>query len=35
MGWTSEMVAEAYNISRQKQDAYALISHIRAAKVFS
>lgn len=32
MGWTSEMVAEAYNISRQKQDAYALISHIRAAK---
>jgi acetyl-CoA acetyltransferase len=33
MGWTSEMVAQTYNISRQKQDEYALISHSRAAKV--
>lgn len=33
MGWTSEMVAQTYNISRQKQDEYALISHMRAAKV--
>ncbi|KAI0335298.1 thiolase [Cubamyces sp. BRFM 1775] len=32
MGWTSEMVARAYNIPRQKQDEYALISHTRAAK---
>ncbi|KAH9969050.1 3-ketoacyl-CoA thiolase [Russula dissimulans] len=32
MGWTSEMLAQAYNISRQKQDEYALISHSRAAK---
>ncbi|EIW64694.1 thiolase [Trametes versicolor FP-101664 SS1] len=32
MGWTSEMVARAYNVSRQKQDEYALISHTRAAK---
>ncbi|KAI9453993.1 3-ketoacyl-CoA thiolase [Russula earlei] len=32
MGWTSEMLAQAYNISRQKQDEYALISHARAAK---
>lgn len=33
MGWTSEMVAETYKVSRQKQDEYALISHSRAAKV--
>jgi Thiolase, N-terminal domain len=33
MGWTSEMVAETYKVSRQKQDEYALISHTRAAKV--
>ncbi|KAF8642365.1 hypothetical protein AX16_009634 [Volvariella volvacea WC 439] len=32
MGWTSEMVAEAYNISREKQDEYALISHNRASQ---
>lgn len=32
MGWTSEMVAETYKVSRQKQDEYALISHTRAAK---
>ncbi|KAI0361654.1 thiolase [Trametes cingulata] len=32
MGWTSEMVAKAYNVPRQKQDEYALISHTRAAK---
>lgn len=33
MGWTSEMVARAYNVPRQKQDEYALISHTRAFKV--
>jgi acetyl-CoA acyltransferase 1 len=33
MGWTSEMVAQTYNVSREKQDAYALISHTRASKV--
>jgi len=33
MGWTSEMVAQTYNISRQKQDEYAFVSHTRAAKV--
>lgn len=33
MGWTSEMVAENYQISREKQDEYAYISHTRAAKV--
>ncbi|TFK77062.1 3-ketoacyl-CoA thiolase [Pluteus cervinus] len=32
MGWTSEMVAEAYSVSRQKQDEYAAISHARASK---
>ncbi|KAH9082181.1 Thiolase, N-terminal domain-containing protein [Lactarius deliciosus] len=32
MGWTSEMVSQTYNISRQKQDEYALISHTRATK---
>ncbi|KAI0271373.1 3-ketoacyl-CoA thiolase [Gloeopeniophorella convolvens] len=32
MGWTSEMVAQAYDVSRQKQDEYALISHTRASK---
>ncbi|KAI0778160.1 thiolase [Trametes elegans] len=32
MGWTSEMVARAYNVSRQKQDEYALISHTRASE---
>ncbi|KAJ6610039.1 3-ketoacyl-CoA thiolase [Mycena sp. CBHHK59/15] len=30
MGWTSEMVAETYKVSREKQDKYALISHTRA-----
>ncbi|KAK7463610.1 hypothetical protein VKT23_005551 [Stygiomarasmius scandens] len=30
MGWTSEMVAEHYKVSRAKQDEYALISHTRA-----
>ncbi|KAH8982583.1 3-ketoacyl-CoA thiolase [Lactarius akahatsu] len=30
MGWTSEMVSQTYNISRQKQDEYTLISHTRA-----
>lgn len=33
MGWTSEQVAKAFNVSRQKQDEFALISHTRAAKV--
>ncbi|KAH7883626.1 Thiolase, N-terminal domain-containing protein [Phlebopus sp. FC_14] len=32
MGWTSEMVAQTYNISRRKQDEYALISHTRASE---
>ncbi|EIW86674.1 3-ketoacyl-CoA thiolase [Coniophora puteana RWD-64-598 SS2] len=32
MGWTSEMVAQDYSVSRQKQDEYALISHTRATK---
>ncbi|KAI0322720.1 3-ketoacyl-CoA thiolase [Amylostereum chailletii] len=32
MGWTSEMVAQAYNVSRTKQDEFALISHTRASK---
>ncbi|GBE78290.1 3-ketoacyl-CoA thiolase B, peroxisomal [Sparassis crispa] len=32
MGWTSEMVAEAYDVPREKQDQYALISHTRAEK---
>ncbi|KAG6902881.1 hypothetical protein C0995_010050 [Termitomyces sp. Mi166 len=35
MGWTSEMVAETYKVSRQKQDKYALISHERANKALS
>ncbi|KAM5535440.1 hypothetical protein V8D89_010962 [Ganoderma adspersum] len=35
MGWTSEMVARAYNVPRQKQDEYALISHTRASKAVS
>ena len=33
MGWTSEMVAQTYNISREKQDYYAYLSHSRAEKV--
>ncbi|KAF7320276.1 3-ketoacyl-CoA thiolase [Mycena kentingensis (nom. inval.)] len=33
MGWTSEMVAETYKVSRETQDKYALISHTRAAEV--
>ncbi|KAG2023451.1 3-ketoacyl-CoA thiolase [Coprinopsis cinerea AmutBmut pab1-1] len=32
MGWTSEQVAQAYNVPREKQDQYALISHTRANK---
>ncbi|KAF8271480.1 3-ketoacyl-CoA thiolase [Lactarius quietus] len=35
MGWTSEMVAQTYKISRQKQDEYALTSHARAAKALT
>jgi len=30
MGWTSEMVAQTYKVSRQTQDHYALISYTRA-----
>ncbi|GMK55615.1 hypothetical protein CspeluHIS016_0206710 [Cutaneotrichosporon spelunceum] len=30
MGWTSEMLALDYNISREKQDEYGLMSHNRA-----
>ena len=33
MGWTSEMVAQTYDISREKQDHYAYLSHSRAEKV--
>ncbi|KAF9015211.1 3-ketoacyl-CoA thiolase [Cyathus striatus] len=32
MGWTSEMVAQTYKVSRQKQDEFAFISHSRADK---
>lgn len=32
MGWTSEMVAQTYDISREKQDHYAYISHSRAER---
>ena len=32
MGWTSENVAADFNISREAQDQYALISHTRAAE---
>ncbi len=32
MGMTAELVAEKYNISRQRQDEYALESHRRAAR---
>jgi acetyl-CoA acetyltransferase family protein len=35
MGWTSEMVAQTYKVSRQKQDEYALISHTRATKALA
>ncbi|KAG1825976.1 Thiolase, N-terminal domain-containing protein [Suillus subaureus] len=35
MGWTSEMVAQTYKVSRQKQDEYALISHTRATKAMA
>ncbi|KJA29201.1 hypothetical protein HYPSUDRAFT_32580 [Hypholoma sublateritium FD-334 SS-4] len=32
MGWTSEMVAQTYKVSRETQDDYAFISHSRANK---
>ncbi|KAN0100655.1 Thiolase, N-terminal domain containing protein [Tylopilus felleus] len=32
MGWTAEMVAQTYKVSRRKQDEYALISHTRASQ---
>ncbi|KAI6031789.1 3-ketoacyl-CoA thiolase [Pisolithus microcarpus] len=32
MGWTSEMVAQTYHVSREKQDMYALLSHKRASQ---
>lgn len=35
MGWTSEMVAAQFQVSREKQDYYALISHSRAEAVRS
>jgi len=35
MGWTSEMVAQTYKVSRAKQDEYALISHTRATKAMA
>ncbi|KAF8745583.1 hypothetical protein AX14_006903 [Amanita brunnescens Koide BX004] len=31
MGWTSEMVAQTYSVSRKTQDEYALVSHSRAS----
>ena len=33
MGWTSEMVAQAYKVTRERQDSIALLSHLRASKV--
>ena len=33
MGWTSEMVAQAYKVSRETQDSVALLSHLKASKV--
>ncbi|KAF9531955.1 Thiolase, N-terminal domain-containing protein [Crepidotus variabilis] len=35
MGWTSEMVAERFNISRQLQDEFAFISHSRAEQALA
>ncbi|KDR85029.1 hypothetical protein GALMADRAFT_233606 [Galerina marginata CBS 339.88] len=35
MGWTSEMVAQNYNVSRKTQDEYAFISHSRASHAVS
>ncbi|KAI6136678.1 3-ketoacyl-CoA thiolase [Pisolithus sp. B1] len=35
MGWTSEMVAQTYHVSREKQDMYALISHTRASQALA
>jgi small subunit ribosomal protein S3e len=32
MGWTSENVAKDFNVSRERQDYYALISHTRASE---
>lgn len=32
MGWTSEMLAQDYNISREQMDELALISHTRASE---
>ncbi|KAG6381204.1 3-ketoacyl-CoA thiolase [Boletus reticuloceps] len=35
MGWTAEMVAQTYKVSRRKQDEYALISHTRASQALA
>jgi len=35
MGWTAELVAQTYNVSRRKQDEYALISHTRASQALA
>ena len=32
MGWTSENVAQHFNVSRERQDHFALISHTRASE---
>jgi acetyl-CoA acyltransferase 1 len=32
MGWTSEMLALDYNVSREKQDEYGYLSHKRASE---
>lgn len=34
MGQTAELVAEKYNISREEQDGYALLSHQKAARAW-
>lgn len=33
MGWTSEMVAQVYKVTRERQDSIAFLSHSRASKV--
>ena len=33
MGWTSEMVAQAYKVSRERQDSVAFSSNVKASLV--
>ncbi|KAG6336948.1 hypothetical protein ID866_2142 [Astraeus odoratus] len=35
MGWTAEMVAQTYRVSRKQQDEYALVSHTRASQALA